>query len=233
VITLLFYAANVDVTILVSKKSGRYRLQSGSFEALNLVAEELVSRLTKQFQKDGENEPFRIGFNEQLPFPDYFALIDRHFFYRQQMADLSAQLEKAALQFRLVQKRLLVRFKDKNPTPLGQLDVLLTDSYNQILTLVEAMDEASRGLFFAANHLTCGTGLMLQLIRFKYQLDSENFENFRNYLPPAVSDSIEQGWEETTNASLTHLLWTSLAKSTRDTSTVAQPLVLRLFYLPK
>ena len=39
-----------------------------------------------------------------------------------------------------------------------------------------------------------------------------------------VTDNDEQGWEERCDASMTHLLRTSLAKSAREASTVALPL---------
>jgi Bardet-Biedl syndrome 9 protein len=44
------YFSGHDVTILVSKNAGRYRLQAGSFEALWLIADELCRRLTTYFR---------------------------------------------------------------------------------------------------------------------------------------------------------------------------------------
>ena len=38
---------------------------------------------------------------------------------------VSVYADKSAGQFRLIQKRLLVRFKDRNPAPLKDLDSLL------------------------------------------------------------------------------------------------------------
>ena len=49
--TVQFYVAGADVTILVSKKSGRYRLQSAAFEALAIITEELADRLTNYYAK--------------------------------------------------------------------------------------------------------------------------------------------------------------------------------------
>jgi hypothetical protein len=61
--------------------AGRYRLQSSSFEALWLIAEELCRRLKVYFAGDtGEGEgPFEVKFEETLPLQDFFMLIDAHF----------------------------------------------------------------------------------------------------------------------------------------------------------
>ena len=39
-------------------------------------------------------------------------------------------LEQKSIQFRTIQKRLLNRFKDKNPSPLNNLDFLLNHTYD-------------------------------------------------------------------------------------------------------
>lgn len=224
VMTVLYYGTGVDVTILVSKKSGRYRLQSGSFEALSLITRVLVERLQAHFKNDNSGEPFMVSFKELLPLHDYFMLIDKHHAARTKIQDLRGVLEKRAHQFRVIQKRLLVRFKDKNPTPLNEIDVLFNETFKSLLQLGSEMEEAQTGLRNATNHLSCATQLMVFLIQFKYGLDAENFALLRSYLSVHVEDCLDQGWEECTDASMTHLLRTVLAKNARDAATVAQPL---------
>jgi Bardet-Biedl syndrome 9 protein len=80
VMTVL-YSNNVDVTVLVSKKAGRYRIQSGCFEALAMLTQELVLRMKTLYAKDG-GDKFEISFKEALPLHDYFAVIDRHHMLR-------------------------------------------------------------------------------------------------------------------------------------------------------
>ena len=43
----------------------------------------------------------------------------------------------------VIQKRLLVRFKDRNPAPLNQLDVLLQETYNRMVDMGTDMVRAS------------------------------------------------------------------------------------------
>jgi Bardet-Biedl syndrome 9 protein len=58
-----------------------------------------------------------------------------HFQARQNIAQLSAQLNDVAHQYRMVEKRLLVRYKDRNPTPMGGLDSLMKETYAKLLAL--------------------------------------------------------------------------------------------------
>ena len=41
-------------------------------------------------------------------------------------------LAQRATQFRVIQRRLLARFKDKTPSPLNNLDTLLDGTYRQV-----------------------------------------------------------------------------------------------------
>ena len=213
-----------DVTILVSKKSGRYRLQSSVFEALNLVTSELVSRLTGYYANEdakvrSEEPSFQVLFKDLLPLHDYFLLIDRHFAVRQAVRELRSKLEKLAHQFRVIQKRLLVRYKDKNPAPLLSLDTLLQETYTQMSQGGSEMTSLVSQMRDLSNNLSCATSLMLLLIRFKYDLDDQSFEVLRAHLTPSVAifdRNVDLGWEEVVDSSTTALLRGALAKPTGD-----------------
>ena len=51
--------------------------------------------------------------------------IDKHFAYRTEIKALRKILEDRSYQLRIIQKKLLSRFKDKNPSALNNLDFLL------------------------------------------------------------------------------------------------------------
>lgn len=74
---------------------------------------------------------------EPLPLEAYFTVIQAHFQARQRIAELNAQLNDVAHQYRMVEKRLLVRFKDRNPTPLGGLESLMRETYTKLLAISE------------------------------------------------------------------------------------------------
>jgi hypothetical protein len=54
---------------------------------------------------------------------------------RQNLLRAASELNDRAHQFRVIEKRLLVRFKDRNPAPLNNLDVLLQNTHEQLIVL--------------------------------------------------------------------------------------------------
>jgi len=53
----------------------------------------------------------------------------------------------------MVQKRLLNRFKDKNPSPLNNLDFLLTHTYSKIIDMTNTVDKEKEKLASANSYL--------------------------------------------------------------------------------
>eukprot|EP00899_Mesostigma_viride_P000204 jgi/Mesvir1/10184/Mv16992-RA.1 len=216
-----------DCTILVSKNAGRYRLQSSTFEALWLPVQELCTRLQMYFASVEKGQPvpaegpFEVTFQETLPLQDFFTLVDAHFALRQELRAGSEQLAGLAQQLRSVQKRLLVRFKDRTPTPLNSLDVLLGNTYGDIMAAADNVEATKEGLLMASIRLSAGCRTLLLLMRYRFKLNDESYKVLEGYLSPLVAESEEQGWEETTEAGIAHLLKTTLSKNTKDAITLA------------
>uniref|UniRef100_A0A674DQG3 Bardet-Biedl syndrome 9 n=1 Tax=Salmo trutta TaxID=8032 RepID=A0A674DQG3_SALTR len=118
------------VTVLASKTSQRYRIQSESFEDIWLVAKELVQRFDRHFAKQGIKD-FRNSFAGPIPLAEYFETVDHHFELRVSAEKYQDLLSERAVQFRAIQRRLLTRFKDKTPAPLQNLDTLMEGTYRQ------------------------------------------------------------------------------------------------------
>lgn len=51
------------------------------------------------------------------------------------------------------------------------------------------------------------------LLKVRFKLTDEEYEDFRAHLSPHVDDESEQGWEDVTNAAMTNLLKTCLSKA--------------------
>lgn len=126
-----------SVSILVSKTAGRYRVQSDCLPALHVVMAELERRLGERLGKLDSPSPSGRLFtcSDFFPFAEYFAAIEGHFGTRLQLRALYSRLNDAAHLFRVIQKKLLARFKDKNPSPLAGLDVLLRETHARILQI--------------------------------------------------------------------------------------------------
>mmetsp|Transcript_66862 Transcript_66862/g.186862 ORF Transcript_66862/g.186862 Transcript_66862/m.186862 type:complete len:862 (-) Transcript_66862:169-2754(-) len=223
------YVSGTEATVVVMKNACRFCVQASEFASLWVLTQELCMRLAEYFEaQDAQGgqpqEPFVIAYQDSLPLHDYFQLMDDHFALRKHLEELRSDLADRTQQYRVIQKRLLVRFKDRNPSPLNHLDSLLTLTFEQTLQLTDAIDDAERALRTVSCHLSAATELVLLLIRFRFELDEDNFRVLRMHLSPELYDTIDQGWEEQVDASLIHLLRTSLARNAKDRSTLPPPM---------
>eukprot|EP01002_Notosolenus_urceolatus_P008681 NODE_329_length_2224_cov_23.051494_g260_i0.p1 GENE.NODE_329_length_2224_cov_23.051494_g260_i0~~NODE_329_length_2224_cov_23.051494_g260_i0.p1 ORF type:complete len:663 (-),score=183.01 NODE_329_length_2224_cov_23.051494_g260_i0:73-2061(-) len=226
-------SGGVDATILVSKNANRFRIQSARFDGLWLLTSQLVHRLEAWFSPAKEvergetsKEKFLVTCTENLPFSEYFAAIENHFLARQNVAQVTEGLAERAHQFRSIQKRLLVRFKDRNPAPLSNLDVLFEETYKDLMDYADEVETQNQVLISASTALSCSTSLLTLLVALRYELTKTDLRILREHLPIDVSDNPTQGWEEVADAGMTHLLRTNLAKNAKEKSSVPIPLAV-------
>ncbi|KDO19663.1 hypothetical protein SPRG_21487 [Saprolegnia parasitica CBS 223.65] len=163
------------------------------------------------------DDPLEIQYADPLPLADFFGAIDEHFHLRKAVAELKADINDRAHEFRVIQKRLLVRYKDRNPAPLSALDVLMHGTYAQLLDLATQMEQAQRKLAAASNRLSCSVSLLLMLMRYKFNLDDANFNVLAAHLSPIVADA-DVGWEDVTEAAITELLKSAKAPAREMTA---------------
>ncbi|KAJ1446125.1 PTHB1 N-terminus-domain-containing protein [Pelagophyceae sp. CCMP2097] len=208
--------APATATVLASKNSGRYRLQSTSFATLWLVLDELCSRLRAHWADAGGVD---LAYREPLPLSDLYAAVDAHHAARAKARGVEARLNEAANQYRVIEKRLLVRFKDSRPASLQQLDVLLQRTHQSLVDVATELEAAQAKCRRAAHSLACATQLLLILMQLRFGLSQGDGEALRSHLSPDVGgcngsnvDEAAASWEERTDAALTHLLKTALSK---------------------
>ncbi|XP_078073301.1 protein PTHB1 isoform X3 [Mustelus asterias] len=207
--------SGATITLLASKTSSRYRVQSDQFEDLWLVTKELIQRLGERFERDGAKD-FKCVFSGPLPLQEFFQLVDRHFELRLNAEKYKELLSERAVQYRAIQRRLLTHFKDKTPTPLRNLDTLLDGTYRQLTALADATEENQANLYQAFTRLKSGTQLLVQLISLWQDLSIDQMTILKATFLPLMQDSQELGWEECVDAAVAHLLKTCLSKSSRD-----------------
>ncbi|XP_073406056.1 protein PTHB1 isoform X1 [Dendrobates tinctorius] len=207
--------AGQKVTLLASKTSQRYRIQSERFEDLWLITKELIMRFEEYFLKQGIKD-FTSSFSGPIPLQDYFELIDQHFELRMNTEKYEKLLSERAVQFRAIQKLLLTRFKDKTPAPLQNLDTLLDGTYRQVIGIADATEELQNGLFRAFIKLKTATQLIILLIGLWQKLSNEQINILESTFLPLQQDGQELGWEESVDAALSHLLRTCLSKSSKE-----------------
>ena len=78
---------------------------------------------------EGQDDAFRMKLSEPVPLEPFFESIDEHFNSVEYLNKLHGELELHGKRFRAVQKRLLLRFKDRKPEPLAHMEALLDDTY--------------------------------------------------------------------------------------------------------
>uniref|UniRef100_A0A8D0VPI5 Protein PTHB1 n=1 Tax=Sus scrofa TaxID=9823 RepID=A0A8D0VPI5_PIG len=203
------------VTLLASKTSQRYRIQSEQFEDLWLITNELIIRLQEYFEKQGIKD-FACSFSGSMPLQEYFELIDHHFELRINGENLEELLSERAVQFRAIQRRLLTRFKDKTPAPLQHLDTLLDGTYKQVIALADAVEENQGNLFQSFTRLKSATHLVILLIGLWQKLSADQIAILEAAFLPLQQDAQELGWEEMVDAAISHLLKTCLSKSSKE-----------------
>ncbi|XP_043835168.1 protein PTHB1 isoform X1 [Dromiciops gliroides] len=203
------------VTVLASKTSQRYRIQSERFEDLWLITKELTLRLQEHFEKQGVKD-FTCSFSGCIPLQEYFELIDQHFELRLNGEKVEELLSERAVQFRAIERRLLTRFKDKTPAPLQHLDTLLDGTYKQVIALADASEENHSYLLQSFTRLKSATHLVIMLIGLWQKLSADQMAILEAAFLPLQQDSQELGWEETVDAAVAHLLKTCLSKSSKE-----------------
>lgn len=183
------------VSILVSKQGGRYRLQSDSLPALYVVAQELRRRLVSRFQDGPDPKP--VTCVDELPINSYFLYINEHFNRRKLLEDLYAQLNDRAHMFRTVQKRLLVRFKDKNPSLMEGLSELMETTYSRILQLSDEIEENQQIVARLMNDISCISKLLCLMLHLCHEsVSEEDRALLERYLCVDMCEGHENGWEE-------------------------------------
>ncbi|CAM9284783.1 unnamed protein product, partial [Ectocarpus sp. 12 AP-2014] len=212
------------VSVTVSKNSGRYRVQSESLPAVCMMATEVVRRLREYFgdpaggrNRGGEERP--AAYSDALPLQEFYAIIDEHYDRRRDLQDASESLNRAAHQYRVVEKRLLSRFKDRNPAALDSLDVVSEETYQRLVELCDGVERAQDRLAVSAARLGCAVRLVALLAQHRFQLPCKDHKLLLAHLYPDVTntgDQVLRGWEESVDAAVTHLLRTSLAKVAKD-----------------
>ncbi|XP_033629589.1 protein PTHB1-like isoform X2 [Asterias rubens] len=213
------------VTILASKSSQRYRLQSDVFESMWLIMQSFIDRI-KSFQRSSGIKDFEVSYAGTIPLTEYFELIDTHLELRINAERYKELLDQRARQFRAIQRRLLTRFKDKTPSPLSNLDTLLDGTYRQILKLADGVEENHKALVRCSLGLSCATHMIITIMKLANGMTDQEFQILKSSLMPHVACDGEQGWEEAVDAGVSNLLRTCLAKKAIDQAVNPAPLTM-------
>ncbi|CAG9580177.1 conserved hypothetical protein [Leishmania major strain Friedlin] len=200
----LHYLNGADATVLVSKNAARFKLQGSTMEGLWLLAAELTRRVRLCC---GGAAALKLEVPDDLPVPDFLAVVDTHWAIRREMVAASAALDDAAALFRAVEKRLLARFRDRSPADATALGVLLQEGYKLLRERADAVTRAKTRLRQASAMLNCCAQLFWFCLEIKSPpLAPQDAETLSTLFRCSVADENDGGWEEVTEAVLAKVL---------------------------
>ncbi|KAL0219193.1 hypothetical protein P9112_004846 [Eukaryota sp. TZLM1-RC] len=226
-----FRLCDASEVSIFERSSGKVklRIQSSHFESMYLFFNYILNYLNTQ-------DDVNINFKDPLPISDLFSLVDIHLNTRHQFIQLQEELSKKAKMFRSIQKRLIVRYKEKNPPPLNGIDLILGSTHADIATLCKDATNVKNCLVRLSIGLSFTVRYFLKLMVIKYSLNPEeesivesqlcpdlllsNSFDVRNYEPDDGTTIEDFGWQETVFNSLSSLIKTS-QKNSRDRSKIA------------
>lgn len=105
---------------------------------------------------------------------------------------MSETLNCAAHQYRVVEKRLLSRFKDRNPSPLNNLDTVSEETFLRLVDLGDEVERAQRSLDVCAADLSCAARLVALLAQCRFQLSFKDHALLVAHLCPDATDTDAQ-----------------------------------------
>ncbi|KAH9578651.1 PTHB1 [Trypanosoma melophagium] len=215
-ILTIVYVNGADATILVSKNASRFRLQALTMEALWLLSDELKRRLYDYYGPE-----VQLSVPDPIPLENYYRVIETHLSVRKEMAEAQEALSNAAQMFRVVQKRLLELFRERNPAPVGTMDVLLEESYGNLQKCADTVTYTMPRLRQACAMLSCCSRLVVLMLVIKCQetlKKQEDIHLLESIFTCDIKSDNDIGWEEVTDALLERLLVGSLNQTTISTS---------------
>ena len=210
------FVNNPDAVVsLHAAKSGdgghRFRLQAASCDMLCLLCNELIGRL--RAKSGGAGGGLRFRRVEPLPVDEWRACVDKHLTLRRASEANKEVLAKACVQFRAIQKRLLVKYKDKSPSSLENMDALLEATYLHIVAMSQVCMAGEQEVSAAASSLRALTSLMALLAGLAFDLKPDAIELLQSAMSSSLADTADLGWEEVVHAAMANLTRHGLTKS--------------------
>eukprot|EP00828_Plagiopyla_frontata_P009753 TRINITY_DN15050_c0_g1_i1.p2 TRINITY_DN15050_c0_g1~~TRINITY_DN15050_c0_g1_i1.p2 ORF type:complete len:249 (+),score=33.48 TRINITY_DN15050_c0_g1_i1:229-975(+) len=215
-------ANNIDCTILQAKSSTKYRFQSSCFEGLQYCFREFVQRVENM-------QGIQIIYGEALPLQDFFGLIIDHNELFETMTQNSKELEAKATKFRIIQKRLLTRYKEKNPTPLNSLDILFQQCYQDIIDQGTKNSQIISAFYACSKKLALATNFIALLLKLRFNLSNSAYQMVQNIFVAEQIDSDLQAWENIVDYNITNFIKVVLKKEKPTQSVVTKIEDIELF----
>jgi Bardet-Biedl syndrome 9 protein len=100
------YPNKSEVTVIVSKNAGRYRIQANHYECLLFITHQIITRLSECYQ-------YEISFyiEDEVNLLPFYTAVDNHFKNSSSKKEKQNELERYTMLYTFVQKNLLNKYK--------------------------------------------------------------------------------------------------------------------------
>ncbi|CAG9537293.1 unnamed protein product [Cercopithifilaria johnstoni] len=146
------YLSGTVVSIYVSQKCKRYRIQAESLNFIYLFADELIVRIQ-------EKQP-EAKLNCTLPLDQILHEIDVYVEHEKRKLEEEKELERFCTLLRNVQAAILIKLRGERPTEVDHMNTLLNYTYQQILCCVDRLEQLNEALRSATLSLSTALNLI-------------------------------------------------------------------------
>jgi len=102
-----------------------------------------------------------------------------------------------------VQKRLLTRYKEKNPSPMNNLDLLFFGVYEEIIEIANEIEKLQRSRKLNGFQVSSSLQLVLFLVKLRFNLSDDQFNLLTHYIGSDINrDSEDFNWIDITDINI-------------------------------
>ena len=200
-IITFIYPNRSEVTIIVSKQNGKYRIQSNQMESLLFITNQIVKRINEHF-----NYQVECFIDDQINFGKYIDYIKIHFQLIQDKKNKKLELEKYSTLYTTIQKSLLNKYQQKNPPKLSSLDYLLKQVYKNMNNESQKILEIESQLKLCHRDIIIWTELILYLLKLRSKMSEEHYQILKSAFPLDNVSNSENCWEDVIFANMGNLI---------------------------
>jgi hypothetical protein len=195
------YPNKTEVTVIVSKSNGKYRIQSNQYETLLFISNQLVLRLHEYFEYN-----VQCYIDDTINFQKFISIVANHFNENNYKKVIAKELEKYTSLYTNVQKSLLTKYKEKNPPQLENLDFLLKQVDKEINNKSDELMNINNKLKVFHREIAIWIESILFLLKLRARMSEEHYQIIRAAFPLDHINDNEYSWEDVTMANMTNII---------------------------
>lgn len=165
-----------SITLVSRKMLDKLIFKSSSYECLNLIILYVLQRCSAL------NCKFDVASIDKnsLSLTNFYQLIDEYASCRDKLCACDGDLEKQSAYFKCIIKRILIKLKDRNPSSLNQLDVMLDRINSKLSSLTDQQIDLQRNIIGVTNNLHATGTVIARLLAIVTGMKNEQAAHLRH-----------------------------------------------------